>query len=68
MSTKRKHVGTGLGLTICRRLVDLIGGRVWLESEPGGRAAVERLTDSPDSFDMVLMDLQMPEMDECRCP
>ena len=35
MSTTRKHGGTGLGLTICRRLVGLMGGRMWLESEPG---------------------------------
>jgi two-component system sensor histidine kinase/response regulator len=35
MSTTRKHGGTGLGLTICRRLVELMGGRVWLESESG---------------------------------
>ncbi|GAA5116226.1 hypothetical protein GCM10023212_02260 [Luteolibacter yonseiensis] len=34
-STTRKYGGTGLGLAISRRLTELMGGRMWVESEPG---------------------------------
>lgn len=34
-STTRKYGGTGLGLSLCRRLCEMMNGEIWVKSQPG---------------------------------
>ena len=130
ISISRRYGGTGLGLAISKRIVELMGGRAWIESEEGqgarfiftirtrigsateaakekiaatteapvdyrgkrillaedaplnreiviemlksagltiavaenGRIACDMFAEAPESYDMIFMDIQMPEM------
>ena len=57
VSTTRRYGGAGLGLSICRQLVELMGGTIGVESEPGRGSvfrvelALEASTPRPDDDD-----------------
>ncbi|WP_020471311.1 response regulator [Zavarzinella formosa] len=63
-STTRKYGGTGLGLTICRRFAELLGGTITVESTPGhGTAFIVRFPLSEEPAVITVATPETPPVD-----
>lgn len=59
-SATRKHGGSGLGLSICKGIVEALGGKIWLESDTGKGAAFYFTIPSETKTDGIRIEQQNP--------
>ena len=60
-STTRHYGGTGLGLAICQRLAELMGGKVWVESDAGHGATFHFTIQAKSAATTAPMTWQLPQ-------